>query len=110
MSNDLIEIHVTDLNGETKTYEGLESYSLMEVIRDNNLPIKAECGGCMCCATCVVEVDKAWLDKIPAQSDDEKDLIEDAGLDLTPFMRLSCQIILDESLQDLQVTLLKAAL
>lgn len=108
--SDVITVHVTDLEGETKTYEGLDGYSLMEVIRDNGLPIKAECGGCMCCATCLVDVNEAWLDKIQPQSDDERDLIEDAGIDLTPSMRLSCQIILDESLMDLQVNLLKEAL
>lgn len=103
---DTIKVIVTDLNGDIQTYEGLEGYSVMEVIRDNGLPIKAECGGCMCCATCAVDIDAQWLDKIVPQSADEADLILDAGLDVKPLTRLSCQIVLDPSLNGLEVTLL----
>ncbi len=106
MSDGIITVHVTDLEGNTRDYEGLESYSLMEVIRDNGLPIKAECGGCMCCATCVVKIDEKWLEYLPEQSDDERDLIEDAGIDVTPQTRLSCQIILAPDHNGLKATLL----
>lgn len=106
MSDGIITVHVTDLDGQTKTYEGLESYSLMEVIRDHGLPIKAECGGCMCCATCVVNVDEKWLDHLPEQNDDERDLIEDSGIDVTPQTRLSCQIILAPEMDGLKATLI----
>ena len=104
--SDTIIISVTDMTGNTREYEGLEGYSVMEVIRDNGLPIKAECGGCMCCATCAVEVAPDWLDTLKARSADEEDLIMDAGLTITPQTRLSCQIILDPALDGLKVTLL----
>lgn len=103
---DTIKINVTDLSGNTQEYEGLEGYSVMEVIRDNGLPIKAECGGCMCCATCAVEISLDWLDSMKARSADEEDLIVDAGLNITPQTRLSCQIILDPALDGLAVKLL----
>ena len=32
-----------------------------EIIRENDLPIEAACGGCCACATCHVYVDEAWL-------------------------------------------------
>jgi len=105
--SDTIKIAVTDLNGNTLTYEGLNGYSVMEVIRDNGLPIKAECGGCMCCATCAVEVDAAWTDKLTPRSADEEDLMSDNGLGVTPQTRLSCQIILDEQMDGLSVKLIQ---
>lgn len=103
--SDTISVLVTDLSGETQSYEGLEGYSVMEVIRDNGLPIKAECGGCKCCATCAVEVAPEWLDKIRAADADETDLVADSGMSVTPQTRLSCQIILDADLSGLAVTL-----
>ena len=104
--SDTIKVRVTDLHGEKHDFEGLEGYSVMEVIRDNGLPIKAECGGCLCCATCAVEVDSDWLPKLTTTSPDEKDLMVDAGLNVTPQTRLSCQIILTPELSDIEVTLL----
>lgn len=104
--SDTIKVTVTDLSGEARIYEGLEGYSVMEVIRDNGLPINAECGGCKCCATCAVEVSTDWLSKITPPDADESDLMHDAGLDVTPQTRLSCQIILDDGLDGISVTLL----
>ena len=107
--SDTISVIVTDPSGATQSYEGLEGYSVMEVIRDNGLPIKAECGGCKCCATCAVEVSPEWLDKIRAADADETDLVADSGMNVTPQTRLSCQIILEPALSGLAVTLLPSA-
>lgn len=101
---DTIRVTVATPDGRRDTYEGLEGYSVMEVIRDNGLPIKAECGGCMCCATCAVVVSPDWQDRINPATADEEDLVMDAGLDASA--RLSCQIVLDPSLDGLEVTLL----
>lgn len=104
--SDTIAVKVTDFHGQTHTFEGLEGYSVMEVVRDNGLPMKAECGGCLCCATCAVNVAPHWLDKISAASPDETDLMVDAGLPVTPQMRLSCQIVLTAELADIEIALL----
>lgn len=103
-----ISVRVTDLHGETHAFEGQEGYSLMEIIRDNGLPMKAECGGCLCCATCAVEVAPGWLPQLGAASPDEKDLMEDAGLNVTPQTRLSCQIVLAPALDGVAVKLVPA--
>lgn len=103
--SDTIRVHVTDLDGNRQTYEGLNGYSVMEVIRDNGLPIKAECGGCMCCATCAVDVAANWVHKIPQQSKDERDMIEDSGVAANETTRLSCQIVLGPELDGIAVTL-----
>jgi 2Fe-2S ferredoxin len=44
----------------------------MEIIRENDLPIEAACGGCCACATCHVNVDPAWLSKLHEADADEK--------------------------------------
>jgi len=97
-------IHVTDREGNEHELEGVEGWRLMEVIRDYELPIKAECGGCCECATCHVYVDKDWVDKLPPKQVEEEDRLDEA-FEVEENSRLSCQIILKESMDGLKVTL-----
>jgi 2Fe-2S ferredoxin len=103
-----MHVIVTDQEGEDHELEGLDGWRLMEVIRDWDLNIKAECGGSCTCATCHVWVDAAWFDRLPGRSDDEEDLIF-STLDQKPTSRLSCQIILNDDLDGLRVTLTPSA-
>jgi 2Fe-2S ferredoxin len=80
----------------------------MEVIRDWGLNIKAECGGACSCATCHVYVEEPWFSQIPPPSDDEEDLLY-STLDKKPNSRLSCQILLNDDLDGMRVTLAKSA-
>ncbi len=99
-----ITIYVTDLEGCEHALAAVEGWRAMEVIRDHGLPIRAECGGACACATCHVYVDAEWLQKIPAMRDEEQDMLDEA-MNVTPASRLSCQIILDESMDGLKMTL-----
>jgi 2Fe-2S ferredoxin len=103
-----MHVVVTDHEGQEHELEGLDGWRLMEVIRDWGLDIKAECGGACTCATCHVWVDPAWFDKLPGRSDDEEDLIF-STMDQRPTSRLSCQIILNDELDGLRVTLAPSA-
>ena len=76
----------------------------MEIIRDHGLPIKAECGGACCCATCHVYVEDEWLDKIPDARDDELDMLDEA-VDVEDNSRLSCQLIMSEALDGIRLKL-----
>jgi 2Fe-2S ferredoxin len=80
----------------------------MEVIRDWGVGIKAECGGSCSCATCHVYVAEPWFAKLPAPSDDEEDLLF-STLDKKPNSRLSCQILLSEDLDGLELTIAPSA-
>lgn len=100
-----MKVIVTDANGAEHELEGLEGWQVMEIIRDHGLPIKAECGGACCCATCHVYVDEAWLDKLVEPSLDEQDLLEDRAEQMRENSRLSCQILMKEDLDGLRVTL-----
>jgi 2Fe-2S ferredoxin len=100
-----MKLFVTDFDGVTHELEGIEGWRVMEIIRDYGLPIKAECGGACCCATCHVYVDDDWMAKLYPQSDDEADLLDDQGVGLKPNSRLSCQILMSEALDGLRVTM-----
>ena len=66
--------------------------------------IDAECGGACACATCHVIIDDKWIDKVGKQPEGSS---EQALLDYehkaNDNSRLSCQIILDETLDGLTV-------
>ena len=100
-----MKIKVTDMEGQTSELEGIEGWRVMEIIRDSGLPIRADCGGACCCATCHVYVDPKWEDKLVPPSDDERDLLDDQGIGLQENSRLSCQILMREDLDGLEVTL-----
>lgn len=97
-------IHVTDQTGKTHDLEAPEGWRLMEVIRDYGLPIKAECGGSCACATCHVYIDENWYPKLPTKTEDEDSMLDEA-FHLKPTSRLSCQIILDESMDGLKMVM-----
>ncbi len=78
--------------------------SLMETLRNAGLPIRAECGGAMACATCHVAVDPDWMPKIGAPGGEESDLLENSDY-CTAYSRLACQIRLKDNLGGLRVTL-----
>ncbi len=103
-----MRIYVTDLDGKEHELEAVEGWRVMEIIREYGLPIKAECGGACSCATCHVYVHEDWQAKIPDMRDDEEEMLDEA-FHLEDSSRLSCQIILDESLDGLRVTLAQGA-
>ena len=78
--------------------------SLMDNLRNAGIPVRAECGGAMACATCHVAVDPAWMDKVGKPGGEESDLLDNSDY-LTPFSRLSCQIKLKDAMDGLKVTL-----
>ena len=56
----------------------------------------------MACSTCHVIVDPTDFDRLPRSSDDEEDML-DLAAGVTRTSRLSCQIVLDDSLDGLTV-------
>ncbi len=99
-----MKLLVVDLDGVEHALDAVEGWRVMEIIRDHGLPIKAECGGACACATCHVYVDEAWVGRIPTMGEEEEHMLDDV-FDLQENSRLSCQIIMDESLDGLRVRL-----
>lgn len=103
-----MKIRVTDRAGIVHELEGLDGWRVMEVIRDWGVGIKAECGGSCSCATCHVYVADSWFDRLPPPGEDEEDLLF-STLDKRPNSRLSCQILLHEDLDGLEVEIAPSA-
>ncbi|MEM8936351.1 MAG: 2Fe-2S iron-sulfur cluster-binding protein [Pseudomonadota bacterium] len=100
-------ITVNDLLGNRQEIEVSVGSSLMEALRDANFEdVLALCGGSLSCATCHVHIDRAFVDKLPAQSQDERDLLELSD-SVTAESRLSCQIPMTEELDQMTVSLVK---
>jgi 2Fe-2S ferredoxin len=99
-----MKIIATDRDGKTHEIEGRDGWSVMEILRDADLPITAECGGACACATCHVYVEGDWYEKLPEPSDSETDML-DMALAVEPNSRLSCQITCSDELDGIQVTL-----
>ncbi len=87
-------------DGRAQSVEIEEGFSVMQAANNNDIPgIAGECGGCVSCATCKVEVDAAWIARIPASTELETSLIEDEDANV----RLSCQIMMTPELDGLVV-------
>ncbi len=104
MSEDELHILCTDRDGAVHSLPALEGWRIMEIIRDNGLPIKAECGGALECATCHVYVANQWWDKLVPKSDEEDEKLDEAFM-VKRNSRLSCQILMRPDLDGLEVTL-----
>jgi 2Fe-2S ferredoxin len=67
--------------------------------------IVADCGGQCQCATCHVYVDDTYADVLPPMSEDEDDMLEITASERTERSRLSCQLVVDENVDELVVDL-----
>ncbi len=105
MSDQEISINVKTPDGQVHNIPALDGWTVMEIIRDSGLPIKAECGGAMACATCHVYVDAQWLGKLTPPRDDERDMILDNAMLPQDNSRLSCQIVMRDDLDGLCLSL-----
>jgi ferredoxin, 2Fe-2S len=98
------KVIVTDREGSEHILEGQNGWSIMEIIRENNLPIEAACGGCCACATCHVYVDEQWLTKLDPPESEESMMLDEA-FQVQDNSRLSCQLKFADELDGIKVTL-----
>jgi 2Fe-2S ferredoxin len=92
------------LDGNRREIDATAGVSIMETAIKNNVTgIDAECGGCLSCATCHVYVDTAWSEKVPPPGEDEADMLGFVAAERMPTSRLSCQVVLDASLDGIVV-------
>ena len=98
------KITYKDFQGQKKTIEVDNGLSVMEGAIQNDIPgIDADCGGSMACATCHVYVEEKWFNKLEKAEDAEVDMI-DMACEPKKYSRLSCQIIINDELDGLEVT------
>ncbi|MES2699712.1 MAG: 2Fe-2S iron-sulfur cluster-binding protein [Pseudomonadota bacterium] len=82
--------------------EGKPGDRLLEVAQAAGMPLEGTCEGQMACSTCHVVVAPDWFAKLPPASDDEEDML-DLAASLAATSRLSCQILLTEDLDGIEV-------
>ena len=99
-----MKVHVTDQNDKEHVFEGIDDWSVMEVLRENGIGILAQCGGACACATCHVYVDEAWNDKLEPPTEEEIGML-DGAFEVKENSRLSCQIKCNSRLDGLKVKL-----
>ncbi len=101
----MIKILFREHAGALHEVTGSEGDTLMKVAVDNMVPgIDGDCGGDCACGTCHVIVADDWLSKVGKPEGDEETLIAMTP-DKESGSRLACQLVLQEELDGLEVTL-----
>jgi len=98
-------IRVTFISADGEQRQEVDAVAgsvLLDVAQAAGQPLEGTCEGQMACSTCHVIVDAADFDKLSAASEAEEDMLDLAAA-ATRTSRLSCQIILDSSLDGLTV-------
>ena len=92
-------------DSKTHTIDVQNGLTVMEGAVQNDIPgIDADCGGGMACATCHVYIKEDWWDKLSDKEDGEEDML-DMAHEPNKFSRLSCQIIVSDELDGLEVSI-----
>lgn len=94
-------------DGSEKHISAPNGISLLEVAHQNAIPLEGACEGSLACSTCHVVIDSAFYSKLPEASEDEEDML-DLAFGLTQTSRLGCQIMMNDSLEGLRVSVPQA--
>lgn len=92
-----------------RRHDAAAGLTLLDVARIHDLAIEGACGGSMACATCHVVVDPAYMDRLPAPSAEEEDML-DLAAEVQANSRLGCQIRLTEAVDGLVVSVPRSTL
>jgi ferredoxin-2, mitochondrial len=76
--------------------------TLLAVAQAAGMSLEGTCEGQMACSTCHVIVAPEWFDKLPGAHADEEDML-DLAAGVVRTSRLSCQILLSEALDGIEV-------
>ena len=99
------QLTVVDRVGATHDLEWEPDQTMMEALRDNDLPVLASCGGTASCATCHVFLDQEVFDTLEERSEDELELLVEAEGYRECGSRLSCQVGFSRDLNGVTATL-----
>ena len=93
-----------DPDGTRHEIDASAGLSLLEIAHRNGIDLEGACEGSLACSTCHLIVDPDWFTKLEEIQEDEEDML-DLAFGLTRTSRLGCQIILNDALDGLVVTL-----
>jgi 2Fe-2S ferredoxin len=100
----MVKLVVTDKDGREVAVDARAGLSIMENIRLLPRSVEAICGGMCACATCHVHVDPEWVARLPRRSYEEQSMLQDHASFDPERSRLSCQIVVRETLDGLRLT------
>lgn len=95
-------------NGEEKEIDAPTGLSLLEIAHKNNIDLEGSCEGSLACSTCHLIIGEDWFEKLEEAEEDEEDML-DLAFGLTRTSRLGCQIIMNDELDGLVVSLPKGS-
>lgn len=97
------EVIFEEANGlQTIAYAKVGESAMRAALAAGVVGIDAECGGTCSCGTCLVHVMPEWFERVGPPGEIEADMLEFVG-EPTEFSRLSCQIIVSDQLDGLQL-------
>ena len=103
--NSMAKIIYITRDNQKHIVEVQNGLTVMEGAVQNDVPgIDADCGGGMACATCHVYVKEDWFNKLPKKEDGEEDML-DMAFEPKTNSRLSCQIIVSDEIDGLEVSI-----
>ena len=101
----MVTVSYIEFDGEEHVVEVAPGSSVMQGAVHNGVRgIIAECGGNLQCATCHVYVDPAWVERLGEQDELEEMTLDGVAHILRDNSRLGCQVLLDEDMDGLRVT------
>lgn len=102
----MITIHFFNAHGLRTSIEAKTGVSLMNAALAENIEgIAADCGGVLTCATCHVFIRAAFVQLVGPAQDEELSMLEFVAMPTESNSRLSCQVMLTDALDGLEVDL-----
>ena len=99
----MVRIMFRDVAGNAQEINAEPGVSLMVSAKAHGIAgIEAECGGSMVCATCQIYVDEPWFSAIGAAGPIEAEMVEYTRHPRLTS-RLSCQILVTEAMDGMEV-------
>ena len=98
----MVKVIFVTARGERVEAQAEAGARLLELGQAAGMALEGTCEGQMACSTCHVIVAPDWFAKLEAASDDEEDML-DLAAGIARTSRLSCQIVLSDDLDGLEV-------
>ena len=100
----MITVSFIQPDGQCRSIAVRAGQSLMLAAVESNVQgIRADCGGCMVCATCHVYLEVSG--SIAAPAADELEMLDCVADERRPTSRLSCQVVMEPALDGAVVTI-----
>ncbi|ALC44987.1 Fdxh [Drosophila busckii] len=105
--DEIVNITYVDKDGKRFKVQGKVGDNVLYLAHRHGIEMEGACEASLACTTCHVYVQNRYLDKLNEADEKEDDL-----LDMAPFLRensrLGCQIMLDKSMEGMELELPKA--